>query len=159
NTERAGGVISPVAGTRHYLRQRHGQARAGQWQACTRPGDKLRRVGSHLEGCTGKAYHGPGPWRGFSGQCRETRSCDARSLSHCLRSPTFRSRREVSIGALTMNPLAALFIAATVSAADRPAPLARGWYAPHELLPALARRDVLRWAMPETLAGRAWVGG
>src|SRR5262249_36850457 len=38
-------------------------------------------------------------------------------------------------------------------------PLEKAWYSPHELLPALAQRDDIRWAMPETLTGRAWVGG
>jgi hypothetical protein len=33
----------------------------------------------------------------------------------------------------------------------------RAWYAPHELLPQLAPRDGIRWAMPEALAGRALV--
>jgi HEAT repeat protein len=42
---------------------------------------------------------------------------------------------------------------------DRSAPLDMAWYAPHELLSELARRDGIRWAMPETLAGRAWIGG
>jgi hypothetical protein len=27
------------------------------------------------------------------------------------------------------------------------------------LLPALATRDGIRWALPETPSGRAWVGG
>src|SRR5262245_15200614 len=53
-----------------------------------------------------------------------------------------------------MNSFAVLVAAVTVSA-----PLEKAWYAPHELLPVLARRDGIRWAMPQTLAGRAWVGG
>src|SRR5262249_15764231 len=32
------------------------------------------------------------------------------------------------------------------------------WYTPVELLTILAQRDGTRWALPETLAGRAWVG-
>jgi hypothetical protein len=32
-------------------------------------------------------------------------------------------------------------------------------YSPHGFLPALAARGNTRWAKPETLAGRAWVGG
>jgi HEAT repeat protein len=39
------------------------------------------------------------------------------------------------------------------------APLDKSWYAPQELLPLLAGRDKVRWAMPEMLAGRALVGG
>ncbi len=42
---------------------------------------------------------------------------------------------------------------------DRPGRLHRAWYTPHQLLPLLAERDGLRWAMPETLAGLALVGG
>lgn len=37
-------------------------------------------------------------------------------------------------------------------------PIEKAWYTPTELLPRLAERDGLRWAMPETLAGRAFVG-
>jgi HEAT repeat protein len=44
-------------------------------------------------------------------------------------------------------------------APGQPAALEKAWYSPHELLPALATRDGIRWAMPEALAGRAWVGG
>src|SRR5687767_9336615 len=49
--------------------------------------------------------------------------------------------------------------AAGDAALDRPAPLERRWYTPHELLPSLAQRDGLRWAMTESLAGLAVVGG
>jgi HEAT repeat protein len=41
----------------------------------------------------------------------------------------------------------------------QPATLEKAWYSPHELLPALAARDGIKWALPEALAGRAWVGG
>jgi len=37
-------------------------------------------------------------------------------------------------------------------------PLEKTWYTPPELLARLAERDGIRWAMPETLAGRALVG-
>src|SRR5207302_764165 len=37
--------------------------------------------------------------------------------------------------------------------------LERAWCSPQELLPALAKRDGIRWALPQTLTGRAWVGG
>src|SRR5262249_24281642 len=59
----------------------------------------------------------------------------------------------------TMNHLAVLLVAVSVAVPARCEPLEKAWYAPHELLPALAGRDGIRWAMPETLAGRAWVGG
>jgi HEAT repeat protein len=52
----------------------------------------------------------------------------------------------------------AALLVLTVCAWPEPA-LEKAWYSPHELLPALAARDGIRWAMPETLAGRAWVGG
>jgi HEAT repeat protein len=58
-----------------------------------------------------------------------------------------------------MNHLAALVLAFGVAGPEQPNPLEKAWYSPHELLPALALRDGIRWAMPETLAGRAWVGG
>src|SRR5438309_5458856 len=58
-----------------------------------------------------------------------------------------------------MNPLFLLLVSVAVAAPERAAPLEKAWYSPHELLPALAARDGIRWAMPETLAGRAWVGG
>lgn len=40
----------------------------------------------------------------------------------------------------------------------REASVETAWYTPAELLTALARRDDIRWALPETLAGRALVG-
>lgn len=40
----------------------------------------------------------------------------------------------------------------------RPASVEKAWYTPAELLTALAQRDGIRWALPETLAGRALVG-
>src|SRR5438309_10081174 len=58
-----------------------------------------------------------------------------------------------------MNPLFLLLVSVAVAAPERAAPLEKAWYSPHELLPALTSRDGIRWAMPETLAGRAWVGG
>jgi HEAT repeats/PBS lyase HEAT-like repeat len=58
-----------------------------------------------------------------------------------------------------MNHLAGLVVVLHVAALDGSAPLEKAWYSPHELLPALARRDGIRWAMPEVLSGRAWVGG
>ncbi len=54
-----------------------------------------------------------------------------------------------------MNALLLLVALAPV----QPAPLEKAWYSPHELLPVLAARDGIQWAIPETLAGRAWVGG
>lgn len=38
---------------------------------------------------------------------------------------------------------------------SRPVAVERGWYTPHELLPILAEKAGIRWAMPETLAGNA----
>src|SRR5262245_21048347 len=58
-----------------------------------------------------------------------------------------------------MHCLTLLLVAGVVAAPDRPAPLDRAWYAPHELLPLLAARDDIRWAMPDMLAGLARVGG
>src|SRR5262245_9587007 len=58
-----------------------------------------------------------------------------------------------------MSPLTLLLVAGAVAAPAKPAPLDKSWYAPHELLPLLARRHDFRWAMPEMLAGRARVGG
>src|SRR5215831_20043226 len=58
-----------------------------------------------------------------------------------------------------MNHLTLLLAVIGVGVRDRPAPLEEAWYSPHELLPALAARDGIRWALPEALAGRAWVGG
>jgi HEAT repeat protein len=40
----------------------------------------------------------------------------------------------------------------------RAATVEKGWYTPTELLTALAERDGIKWALPETLAGRALVG-
>src|SRR5262249_21260052 len=62
-------------------------------------------------------------------------------------------------GIPTMNHLAVLLVAVTAPARARPAPLKQAWSPPHGLLPAFSRRDGIRWALPETLAGRAWVGG
>jgi HEAT repeat protein len=56
-----------------------------------------------------------------------------------------------------MNYLTFLMI--VVAVPDGAEPLEKSWYSPHALLPALAARDGIRWAMPEALAGRAWVGG
>src|SRR5262245_31409925 len=58
-----------------------------------------------------------------------------------------------------MKLLTIFVVALSVAVHGQAAPLEKTWYSPHELLPALARRDGIRWAMPETLAGRAWVGG
>src|SRR3954465_7085779 len=62
-----------------------------------------------------------------------------------------------------MHTLRIVFVAALLPAAvtgsERAAPLEKAWYTPHRLLSLLARRDGIRWAMPETLAGRALVGG
>src|SRR3954471_2407657 len=52
-----------------------------------------------------------------------------------------------------------LLVAIAAAAPPRPAPLGRSWYAPQELMPLLAKRDGVRWSMPEMLAGRAWVDG
>ena len=60
-------------------------------------------------------------------------------------------------GDRTVSSLAFLLLA--VGAPEQPRPLEKSWYSPHELLPLLAQRDGIRWAMPEMLAGRAWVGG
>lgn len=46
-----------------------------------------------------------------------------------------------------------------LSAAQPASSIEPAWYSPHELLPALAARGDTHWAMPETLSGRAWVGG
>src|SRR5262245_53942539 len=58
-----------------------------------------------------------------------------------------------------MNNLVILLVTLTVAVPEQAKPLDKAWYSPHELLVALAERDGIRWAMPETLAGRAWVGG
>jgi HEAT repeat protein len=54
---------------------------------------------------------------------------------------------------------AALLIAALPVPAKDAAILEKKWHSPHELLAVLAARDGIRWALPETLSGRAWVGG
>jgi HEAT repeat protein len=48
--------------------------------------------------------------------------------------------------------------AAFAQEANRNAPLEKAWYTPAELLTALAERDGIQWTLPETLAGRAFVG-
>ncbi len=55
----------------------------------------------------------------------------------------------------------ALFLFVAFSTAQPPGlvPLEQAWYSPHELLPVLAGRNDIWWALPESLAGRAWVGG
>src|SRR6516162_3197853 len=62
-----------------------------------------------------------------------------------------------------MKYLTVLFVAVVAITAlavpEQAKPLEKAWYSPHELLPALATRDGIKWAMPETLAGRAWIGG
>jgi HEAT repeat protein len=58
-----------------------------------------------------------------------------------------------------VSHLVVLLALVTPAVPEKVGPLDKAWYAPHELLPALARRDGIRWAMPEMLAGRAWVGG
>src|SRR5438046_722701 len=40
----------------------------------------------------------------------------------------------------------------------RDVPLEKAWYTPAELLTVLAQREGIQWALPETLAGRAFVG-
>src|SRR5262245_21240183 len=52
-----------------------------------------------------------------------------------------------------------LFVALSLAQPPASVPLDTAWYSPHELLPVLAARDGIQWALPETLAGRAWVGG
>src|SRR5262249_41911412 len=69
------------------------------------------------------------------------------------------SRAKRSLGVLTMNHLTALVVLAGLGVPERPGSLEKAWYSPHELLPVLARRAGFHWAMPETLAGRAGVGG
>src|SRR5262245_46388638 len=41
----------------------------------------------------------------------------------------------------------------------QPSAFERKWYTLHELLAAVGEREGVKWAMPETLAGRALVGG
>jgi hypothetical protein len=50
-------------------------------------------------------------------------------------------------------------VATALAIPEQAAPLEKSWYSPSELLTVLAERDGIRWAMPETLAGRAFVGG
>ncbi len=57
-----------------------------------------------------------------------------------------------------MNALV-LVVALAPAQPPAPAPLEQAWYSPHDLLPVLAGCEDIRWAIPETLAGRAWVGG
>src|SRR5262245_2401713 len=57
-----------------------------------------------------------------------------------------------------MNALPFLLVALAPAEPAAPAPIEKAWYSPHELLPALAARDGIKWAMPETLSGRGWVG-
>lgn len=55
----------------------------------------------------------------------------------------------------------ALLVSPLVADAQEPkrdASVVKAWYTPAELLTALADRDGIRWALPETLAGRALVG-
>jgi hypothetical protein len=52
-----------------------------------------------------------------------------------------------------------LFVALSPTQWPASASFEKAWYSPHEFLPALARRDGIHWVMPETLSGRAWVGG
>ncbi len=58
-----------------------------------------------------------------------------------------------------MTCLAVLAAVLAVAAPDRPATLEKAWYSPPELLAELVRRDGIRWALPQTLTGRAWLGG
>jgi len=55
--------------------------------------------------------------------------------------------------------LVTLLFVSSLHAADTHKPIAKAWYSPAELLTLLAERDGIRWALPESLAGRAWVGG
>src|SRR5450631_262477 len=54
--------------------------------------------------------------------------------------------------------IATFLVDPLVASAQVPKPLEKAWYTPAELLPALAQRDGIQWALPETLAGRALVG-
>src|SRR6478735_2282622 len=74
-----------------------------------------------------------------------------------------RTRR----GRLAPTALAALlavpaaFVGPPAANAQAPQPavaVEKAWYTPAELLTALAQRDGIQWALPETLAGRALVG-
>ena len=66
--------------------------------------------------------------------------------------------RHLFFAVLLSAGLIATALAAEVTL-DEARPLERGWYTAHRLLPKLAERDGIRWAMPETLAGLALVGG
>lgn len=60
--------------------------------------------------------------------------------------------------------LACLSLATTAQSQEKNAapalvPLEKAWYTPAELLTALAQREGIQWAIPETLAGRALVDG
>jgi HEAT repeat protein len=48
---------------------------------------------------------------------------------------------------------------ALIGAPGRAQEIDTRWHSPQELLALLAQRHRIRWAMPETLSGRAWVGG
>lgn len=69
--------------------------------------------------------------------------------------------RQVRIpGKLVASTLVVAFLAAPAHGQDaKSAALEKAWYTPTELLTALARCDGMAWAVPETLAGRALVGG
>ncbi|MHC4916160.1 MAG: HEAT repeat domain-containing protein, partial [Planctomycetota bacterium] len=60
---------------------------------------------------------------------------------------------------LLLGSCAAVAAGGESAALDRAGPLARRWEPLHDLLARLAERDGIRWAMPETLAGRVIVGG
>ena len=66
-------------------------------------------------------------------------------------------RRHLVLAAVIL--LAATRAPAGEAALDKAGPLEKKWQPLHELMAALAERDGLRWAMPETLAGRVLVGG
>lgn len=55
--------------------------------------------------------------------------------------------------------VATILVVLVAAAPGQTSAIEQAWYSPHELLPLLAARDGVQWAMPETLAGRAWVGG
>jgi hypothetical protein len=60
-------------------------------------------------------------------------------------------------------PLFVLALSLDARVADSQEPrhdvsLEKAWYTPAELLTVLAQRDGIQWALPETLAGRAFVG-
>lgn len=61
-----------------------------------------------------------------------------------------------------MGMTALLVLVTPIVGADAPkrdTPLEKAWYSPSELLSLLSKRDGIRWAVPESLAGRAFVGG